>query len=45
MLVVGDKEKEEQTVGVRNRKDGDIGAMKVENFIEKIIKEVESKSL
>ena len=35
MLVVGDKEQEENTVGVRSRQDGDIGAMTVEEFLEK----------
>ena len=36
MLVVGDKEQEAGEVGVRNRKDGDVGAMKLEDFVEKI---------
>ena len=35
MLVVGDKEQEENTVGVRSRQDGDIGAMTVEEFLDK----------
>lgn len=35
MLVVGDKEQEAGEVGVRNRKDGDVGAMKLEDFVEK----------
>ncbi len=39
MLVVGDKEVESRTVGVRSRKDGDIGAMSLETFIEKINEE------
>ncbi len=41
MLVVGDKEIESNTVGVRNRKDGDLGAMSLEEFKEKIKEEVE----
>ena len=45
MLVVGDKEIEEGTVGVRNRKDGDLGAMKVEDFIAKAKEEVDTKAL
>ena len=45
MLVVGDKEMEESAVGVRNRKDGDLGAMKVEDFIAKLKEEVDSKAL
>ena len=36
MLVVGDKEVENKTVGVRSRTDGDIGAMSLEEFIEKV---------
>ena len=36
MLVVGDKEVENKTVGVRQRGEGDIGAMSLEEFIEKI---------
>ena len=42
MLVVGDKEIEEGTVGVRSRKDGDIGAQKLEEFISKIKEEIEN---
>ena len=42
MLVVGEKEIEAKSVGVRSRKDGDIGAMKTEEFIEKIKTEVEN---
>ena len=42
MLVVGDKEQEAGEVGVRNRKDGDIGAMKLEDFVEKIDEEIKT---
>ena len=45
MLVIGDKEMEEGTVGVRNRKDGDLGAMKLEDFIAKAKGEVDTKAL
>ena len=45
MLVVGDKEMAENTVGVRNRKDGDLGAMKVDEFIIKLKEEIDSKAL
>lgn len=45
MLVIGDKEIEEGTVGVRNRKDGDLGAMKLEDFISKAKEEVDTKAL
>ena len=40
MLVVGDKEVENNTVSVRTREDGDIGAIKVEEFIKKIKEEI-----
>ena len=42
MLVVGDKEKEAGTVGVRSRKDGDIGAMDVDEFIAKVVEEIDT---
>ena len=36
MLIIGDKEVEQNQVGVRSRSDGDIGAMSLEDFISKI---------
>ncbi|MCI8587331.1 MAG: threonine--tRNA ligase, partial [Clostridia bacterium] len=42
MLVVGDKEVENQSIGVRSRKDGDIGTMSIDKFTEKIQEEVKS---
>ena len=39
MLIIGDKEIENKAVGVRSRKDGDIGQMSIEEFIEKIREE------
>ncbi|HHV99381.1 MAG TPA: threonine--tRNA ligase [Clostridiaceae bacterium] len=44
MLIIGDKETENGAVAVRSRKDGDLGAMSLEDFIEKIIKEIEMKA-
>ena len=41
MLILGDKEKESGRVGVRARKEGDIGAMEIDKFIEKVNLEVE----
>ena len=40
MLIVGDKEIEANAVGVRTRKDGDIGQLQVDEFISKIEDEV-----
>lgn len=42
MLVIGDKEIESGSVGVRSRKDGDLGAMKKEDFIAKLDEEVKT---
>lgn len=42
MLVVGEKEMENKTVGVRSRKLGDIGQMKVSEFINKVYEEVKN---
>ncbi len=36
MLIIGDKEVEAKAVGVRSRKDGDIGQMSIKDFINKI---------
>ncbi|HLR35398.1 MAG TPA: threonine--tRNA ligase [Tissierellales bacterium] len=43
MLVVGGKEVEERLVSIRKRDEGDIGQLKVEEFIEKVAEEVENK--
>ena len=45
MLVAGDKDIENGTVSVRSRKDGEQGAMSVEEFAEMIEKEIKTKSL
>ena len=42
MLVIGDKEVEANAVGVRSRKDGDIGQMSVEDFVQKIQEEIKN---
>ncbi len=44
MLVIGDKEAESGTVSVRSRKDGDLGAMPLADFIEKIKTEIATKA-
>lgn len=43
MLIIGNKEKENEEVGVRSHKDGDIGAMKLNEFVDKIKYEVDNK--
>ena len=45
MLVVGDKEKETGTVSIRSRKDGDKGAVALDEFIASILDEISSKAL
>ena len=43
MLIIGNKEMENEEVGVRSHKDGDIGAMKLNEFVDKIKYEVDNK--
>ena len=43
MLVVGDKEIENNAVAVRSRKEGDIGQVNVNEFLTRMKKEIENK--
>ena len=43
MLVVGQKEAENRTVAIRSREEGDIGTISVEEFKQKITREIENK--
>jgi threonyl-tRNA synthetase len=43
LLVVGDREIKTKTVAVRQRQKGDLGQIKLENFIAKVRKEIEQK--
>ena len=43
MVIAGQKEADENLVSVRSRKDGDIGTIKIDEFIEKIVKEDREK--
>lgn len=45
MLIVGDKEVEQGTVSVRSRKEGDLGANSINDFLQNILKEIETKSI
>ncbi len=45
MIVIGKKEQENNTVGVRSRVEGDIGAMSLEEFLEKVKEEANLKNL
>lgn len=44
MLVVGDKEMDNNAVAVRSRKDGDLGSMPVESFVEKLLEEIKNRA-
>ncbi len=45
MILVGDKDIENNVISVRSRKEGDIGSMSVESFIEAAIAEINEKRL
>lgn len=44
ILVVGEKEMTGRNVSVRSRKEGDIGVESINQFIEKVYKQVEEKT-
>ncbi len=44
VLVVGEKEVKAKAVAVRQRGKGDVGQMKIDKFVEKIRKEIETKN-
>ncbi|MCK4259239.1 MAG: threonine--tRNA ligase [Halanaerobiales bacterium] len=43
MLIIGDREVEEKTVSVRERRQGDLGGLSLEEFIQRVLKEIEEK--
>ncbi len=45
MLLVGDKDIENNVISVRHRKDGDLGSVSVEEFLAKICDENDSKKI
>ena len=45
MVLVGDKDIENGTVSIRHRKDGDLGAMKLSEFIAMAVKERDTKEI
>jgi threonyl-tRNA synthetase len=45
MLVVGDREKEQRAVAVRERAKGDIGVMSIDEFQEMARRLVETRAL
>ena len=44
MLVLGDKEVEQNVVAVRSRKEGDLGTMSADDILAKLVEEVETKA-
>ena len=44
MLIIGDKELESGSVAVRSRKAGDLGAVSVDEFLQKALEEVRTKA-
>jgi len=44
MLVVGERERDAGTVAVRHRRQGDLGAMRLEAFTQRVLDEVASKA-
>ena len=45
MILMGDKDIENGTISVRSRKDGDIGSMSVEQFLEMALEEINTKAI
>jgi threonyl-tRNA synthetase len=45
MLVVGDREQEGNTVGVRAHRHGDQGSKTLEEFVQSVQRQVESRSM
>lgn len=44
MLVIGDKEMENGAVAVRSRKDGDLGTLAAQEFVERIVEEIRTRA-
>ncbi|TBL68218.1 threonine--tRNA ligase [Paenibacillus thalictri] len=44
MLVLGESEKNDRTVAVRKRGEGDVGSLSVDEFVEKVTQEIRSKA-
>ncbi|MDR3021129.1 MAG: threonine--tRNA ligase [Clostridiales bacterium] len=45
MLIIGDKEKEQGVVAVRDRRQGDLGTMSFSHFEQKIVEEIKNKTI
>ena len=45
ICVIGEEESKNNTLAVRSSKEGDLGSMSVDDFIAKLVKEIETKAL
>lgn len=45
MFIIGDKDIEANNVSVRHRKNGDLGAMKLDEFVDKALDEINNKTI
>ncbi|PKM62805.1 MAG: threonine--tRNA ligase [Firmicutes bacterium HGW-Firmicutes-21] len=45
MLIIGEKERENGTLGIRSRKNGDLGEMSINDFESLILKEITTKEI
>jgi threonyl-tRNA synthetase len=45
MLIVGDRERQNNAVSVRHRRQNDIGSMSADAFIQKVLEEIRSKAM
>jgi len=45
MFIIGGREAESRNVAVRMRKEGDIGAMPLENAVDKVKQEIAQKTV
>ena len=45
MLVVGEKEKQSNTISVRRHKKGDLGVNAADEFLQTIVKEIAEKQI
>ena len=45
MVIIGDKEVEENKIGVRVRGEGDIGQMEIKDFVSRVVEEINNKKV
>lgn len=45
MVIIGDKDIENDTVSIRHRKDGDLGSMSLSEFMDKMREEIDTKAI